>query len=76
MVGVEVKLYPYWDTKSKALDFQGLIHTLETASTPGDVIVLHACAHNPTGVDPSKEQWTEIASVCERKQLFPFFDCA
>ncbi|KIW37768.1 uncharacterized protein PV06_09760 [Exophiala oligosperma] len=42
----------------------------------GDVIVLHACAHNPTGVDPTKEQWRMIASLCESKGLFPFFDCA
>lgn len=40
------------------------------------VILLHACAHNPTGVDPSKEQWAELSSVIKEKNLFPFFDMA
>ena len=40
------------------------------------VIVLHACAHNPTGIDPTKEQWKEIADVVEQKGLVPFFDSA
>lgn len=39
------------------LDFENLVQTLETSSTIEDIIVLHACAHNPTGVDPSKAQW-------------------
>ncbi len=42
----------------------------------GAVIILHACAHNPTGVDATKEQWAKIADVMEAKKLFPFFDCA
>lgn len=40
------------------------------------VILLHACAHNPTGVDPSKEQWAELSSVVKQKKLYPFFDMA
>ena len=46
------------------------------AASPKDVILLHACAHNPTGVDPTPEQWKEISSVMKDKQLFPFFDMA
>jgi len=46
------------------------------AAPEGAVIVLHACAHNPTGVDPSKEQWAQIADLVRSKNLFPFFDCA
>ncbi|OKL55998.1 hypothetical protein UA08_08790 [Talaromyces atroroseus] len=76
LVGVEIKTYPYWNAVNRGLDFDNLIHTLKTRATKGDVIVLHACAHNPTGVDPSKEQWKTIADVCEQKGLFPFFDCA
>jgi aspartate aminotransferase len=53
-----------------------MMTTLEEKTTPGDVILLHACAHNPTGVDPSETQWKSIADLCERKQLFPFFDSA
>ena len=46
------------------------------AASPKDVVLLHACAHNPTGVDPTAEQWKEISSVMKQKQLFPFFDMA
>lgn len=43
---------------------------------PGSVVLLHTCAHNPTGVDPTQEQWRQIADVCAKNQLFPFFDTA
>ena len=42
----------------------------------GSIILLHACAHNPTGVDPTREQWKEIASIIRERKHFPFFDCA
>lgn len=42
----------------------------------GAVIVLHSCAHNPTGIDPTQEQWAKIADLMVEKKLFPFFDCA
>lgn len=42
----------------------------------GAIMVLHACAHNPTGVDPTQEQWAKIADLMIEKKLFPFFDCA
>ena len=42
----------------------------------GTVVILHACAHNPTGIDPSDEQWVKIADVMAERNLFPFFDCA
>lgn len=76
LAGVEVKLYPYWDAKRKRLDFENMVQKLETETASGDVIVLHGCAHNPTGVDPTKEQWKRIAEVCESRGLFPFFDSA
>jgi aspartate aminotransferase len=76
LVDVDVKRYPYWNAKTKTLDFDNMIQKLETEAVPGDVILLHACAHNPTGVDPTKDQWKAIADVCEKKELFPFFDCA
>jgi aspartate/tyrosine/aromatic aminotransferase len=46
------------------------------AAPEHSVIILHACAHNPTGVDPTREQWAQIADLMEDKHLFPFFDCA
>jgi aspartate/tyrosine/aromatic aminotransferase len=42
----------------------------------GSIILLHSCAHNPTGVDPSKEDWHRIAKVMKENNLFPFFDTA
>ncbi len=57
------------------LDFEGMISSLQSAAK-GSIILLHACAHNPTGVDPTQEQWKEIAEVMRARSLFPFFDCA
>ena len=71
----DLRKYRYWDAQRKCLDFDGFIEDLENAPAKA-VIILHACAHNPTGVDPTKDQWKKIAEVIERKNLFPFFDCA
>lgn len=56
-------------------DFDGMISALK-AAPKGSIVVLHACAHNPTGVDPTQEQWKAIAEVMWDQSLFPFFDCA
>lgn len=74
--GIERKGYPYFDAATCAFNFDGAMATLESEAVEGDVILLHACAHNPTGLDPSKEQWKQIAELCQRKRLFPFFDSA
>merc|ERR1719422_2070268 len=71
----DVRKYRYYDSKRNCLDFDGFIQDLESAPSRS-VIILHACAHNPTGVDPTKDQWAKIADVIQRKNLFPFFDCA
>merc|ERR1719300_1430013 len=42
----------------------------------GSAVILHACAHNPTGIDPTQDQWKAIADVIEEKKIFPFFDSA
>ncbi len=42
----------------------------------GSVVLLHGCAHNPTGIDPTKEQWAVLAELCARRGLLPFFDVA
>ena len=71
----QANTYRYWDQESRTFDFRGMMADLEAA--PADsVIILHACAHNPTGIDPSREQWKQIADLIERKKLFPFFDSA
>lgn len=71
---VERKLYPYYHAGS--LDFEGMMSTLGSEAEDGDVVILHACAHNPTGIDPTKEQWQELAQLFRRKKLFAFFDSA
>ncbi|PWZ01414.1 hypothetical protein BCV70DRAFT_157976 [Testicularia cyperi] len=73
--GLEVKQYRYYDKKTVGLDFQGMIDDLKSAPA-GSIVLLHACAHNPTGVDPTTEQWKQISDVVNEKGHFPFFDMA
>jgi aspartate/tyrosine/aromatic aminotransferase len=73
--GVEIQTYPYFDAANNGLDFAGMTAKLETAA-PGDVVLLHGCCHNPTGVDPSPEQWTALADLARRKKLLPLLDFA
>ncbi|KAJ8604164.1 hypothetical protein CTAYLR_008577 [Chrysophaeum taylorii] len=75
--GLEVRRYRYLDDKTKtSLDFEGLMEDLEHTVEPGSAILLHACAHNPTGVDPSREQWARISRALAQKDVQVFFDCA
>ncbi len=67
--------YRYWDPKTKGLDLKGMLEDLEKAKS-GSIIILHACAHNPTGVDPTLEQVKQIAHVIKSKGHFTFFDSA
>ena len=60
--GLEVKTYSYYDKKTVGLDFEGLKKDLN-AMEKGSIVLLHACAHNPTGIDPTREQWKEISSI-------------
>jgi aspartate/tyrosine/aromatic aminotransferase len=73
--GVEVRDYTYFNPSNKGLDIEGMIKDL-SAAPAGSAVLLHTCAHNPTGVDPSKEEWARIADVCKKNQLYPFFDTA
>jgi aspartate aminotransferase len=74
-VGIEPVDYPYYDPKTIGLDFDGFIGALKSAPTRS-VFLLHACAHNPTGVDPTQEQWKAIADVMFERKHYAFFDCA
>lgn len=73
--GLSVKSYRYYDPATRGLDFQGLLKDLNAASS-GAIVLLHACAHNPTGVDPTLEQWEQIRQLIRSKGLLPFFDSA
>ncbi|KAJ5587687.1 uncharacterized protein N7459_003452 [Penicillium hispanicum] len=70
------KLYPYYDASTRSLNFDGMIAALEDSAEENDVVILHACAHNPTGIDPTQTQWKQIAEVVARKRLFVVFDSA
>src|SRR5213075_2934185 len=73
--GFTVRNYPYYDPKTHGLDFPGMRSALD-ALPAGAIVVLHACCHNPTGVDLSPENWSEILAIVQRRGLIPFLDLA
>ncbi|KAI9592380.1 pyridoxal phosphate-dependent transferase [Syncephalis fuscata] len=73
--GFDVQEYTYINPDTLSLDIDGFLNSLK-AAPDGSIIILHACAHNPTGVDPNEAQWHQIADVMAAKKHFPFFDCA
>lgn len=73
--GLETGSYPYYDAKTRSINFSGLRDTL-WAIPVGSTILLHVCAHNPTGTDLSAEQWKEVAQIIKSKHQIPFFDSA
>ncbi|KAK8862815.1 Aspartate aminotransferase [Apiospora arundinis] len=73
--GLEVDKYRYYDPKSIGLDFEGMVADLK-AAPKGSIFLFHACAHNPTGVDPTPEQWKEISNVVKQNGHYAFFDMA
>jgi aspartate aminotransferase len=73
--GLNVLTYPYYKPSTRGLDFEGMKNCLSNAN-PGSIILLHACAHNPTGVDLSMDQWAQLAEVFLSRGLLPLFDSA
>ena len=74
--GLEIKQYPYYDKDTKAVDFDGMLATLKAETKAGDVVLLHACCHNPSGADLSLEQWQATADLIKVKGLLPYVDIA
>ena len=74
-VGLQFKTYRYYSSEKKGLDFDAMISDLEDARS-GDVVLLHGCCHNPSGVDPTKEQWATLAELLAERQLLPMIDFA
>ena len=70
-----LEYYRYYDAAGCCLDEDGLLADLG-AMPEGSVVLLHACAHNPTGVDPTRAQWALILEACRRRRLLPWFDIA
>src|SRR5436853_1253743 len=73
--GFTVKSYPYYEAKTHGLNFAGMRDALSSAAA-GTIVVLHACCHNPTGVDLIGDQWKEILAIVQRRGLIPFLDLA
>ncbi len=73
--GLEVETHAYLDGAGQGLDFAAMSQNL--AEVPaGDVVCLHGCCHNPTGVDPTPGQWEELAQIAQRQGWLPLIDCA
>ncbi|EGS23372.1 putative aspartate protein [Thermochaetoides thermophila DSM 1495] len=73
--GLKVEKYTYYNKDTISLDFEGLIADIKKAPN-GSMFLFHACAHNPTGVDPTPEQWKQIEAAVKEKGHFAFFDMA
>ena len=73
--GMEVETYPYFDAESNGLAFDAMIEVLSEIPS-GDVVLLHGCCHNPTGIDPSPDQWERIADVAGDRGWIPLVDFA
>jgi len=73
--GFNVGGYTYYDPSTCGLNFSGAMEDIKNIPE-GSVIMLHACAHNPTGVDPTPEQWKEMSALIKQKNLLPYFDMA
>ena len=73
--GITVKTYPYYDYDTKSLKFEQMIAALNQVSKD-DVVLLHACCHNPSGMDLTKEQWDEVISVTAKQGYTPLIDMA
>ena len=73
--GVSLKPYPYYDTKNHVIKIDDMLAALREVPA-GDIVLLHACCHNPSGLDPSTEEWQAIADVIVERELVPFIDMA
>ncbi|MCA8225848.1 amino acid aminotransferase [Burkholderia sp. BC1] len=73
--GFEVVAYPYYDAATNGVNFEGMLSALN-GYAPGTIVVLHACCHNPTGVDLTEAQWQQVVDVVKARNLVPFLDIA
>jgi aspartate aminotransferase len=73
--GLDIQTYRYYDRATNRLDLNGMIADLEEAPE-GSIVLLHACAHNPTGCDPTSDQWKILMELIKKKGHLVFFDSA
>jgi len=73
--GLKLETYRYYKPETLSLDYPAFIESLQHIPA-GDIVVIHGCCHNPTGVDLSAEQWEEVAQIAESKKWIPLVDFA
>ncbi|XP_002126101.2 aspartate aminotransferase, mitochondrial [Ciona intestinalis] len=73
--GLDVEWYRYYKPSTCGFDAEGAMEDLNKIPE-NSIVLFHACAHNPTGVDPKPENWKEMSSICKKRNLLPFFDMA
>ncbi|WP_455886193.1 amino acid aminotransferase [Pseudomonas rustica] len=73
--GLEIKTYEYYNTESQQINFDAMIQALKSGKA-GDVVLLHACCHNPTGADLNLDQWVKVAELIAEKGMLPLIDSA
>lgn len=73
--GLHLREYPYYNYTTHSIDFDAMIATLKEVPA-GDLVLLHACCHNPSGADLSRAQWQELAQLAQARGFIPFIDMA
>jgi len=73
--GLRLERYPYYDAVAHELRFEAMLERLDRAAA-GDVVLVHACCHNPSGADLAPDQWRQLIDVLQRRRLVPFLDLA
>ncbi len=73
--GFTVNTYPYYKAETRGIDFDAMLTEFKSMPT-GSVVIMHACCHNPTGIDLSDAQWNEVISIIKERSLIPFLDMA
>ncbi len=73
--GLHLERYPYYDPGTHEFKFQAMLERLDRAAV-GDVVLLHACCHNPSGADLDASQWRTLIELLQRRRLVPFLDLA
>ncbi|WP_226660971.1 aromatic amino acid transaminase [Microbulbifer aggregans] len=73
--GLQIKSYPYYDRETSSLNFDAMVETLKNVGE-GDLVLLHACCHNPCGADLTREQWQVLAEMAQKQGFTPFIDMA
>ncbi|MFV8783729.1 aromatic amino acid transaminase [Microbulbifer sp. SA54] len=73
--GLHIKSYPYYDRETSSLKFDAMVETLKNVGE-GDLVLLHACCHNPCGADLTREQWHVLAEMAQKQGFTPFIDMA